>query len=561
MSKISAVLILLLSATSAGAFDRIEQKCLDAGYTITEKNCSPQTSPEDACPYHEKYFKSCSQAAWCRQQGYTYVLTDCKLPSFAEDKCPNNFPLYKSCREDIPQACREAGYKSQDDCQLSAVKCPYSADYGLCCTNCEDYPLSIEDLPRGFVQDGEACHTCSGKIRIKIKPAACEGYVECPMGPETPDTASCLSGKKMLYKSCQNSEIKCHAAGFASRSCLESEDAELCPDDNSYMRCKLNCEKLARLTFPNAHLIKDDVTNPEFNPNMTEIRSYQSLDTPECRTAQRPIITLNLSSANIERYKNIFDQYISDVDFRISMQNEENLDFNGHLQNAQLIFSGNRPECIFNSGHGSLSGEVKIKGASSLCSDITLTPETKFFLAANLKGRLRTETGSEVYITRNMEGLLQTGSKSKLTINGKLIAEDLLNSTINHGSVILGCNSVNTVKQGIDLNTSNLILKSEAELDTPQINLISKSDLLTLPNSLSSIHLYPQSQITHNLDANNRLDIAENPDKDKTCYDKYFIYLGSSFDESMQKFSLQADDRMEKEWQCQDAPEENKICD
>ena len=552
-------LMIFMFSSTAQSFDRIEQKCLDAGYTIVAENCGENSAPEDVCPYHEKYFKSCSKSAWCLNEGYTYKSEDCKLPSFVSDICPNNFPLYKNCMEDITKACTDAGYKSAKYCKLSEARCPYSDDFGHCCTDCAEYPIALDELPRGYVQDGDACYTCSGKIRIRIKPAPCEGFVECPLGPDGEDTPSCLSGDRMLYKSCQNAEIKCHASGYTQTSCLDSEDVSFCPDDNSYMSCKLNCDKLAKLTYPKTNFITEDITNPELNSDYMNMKSYLVLENEECRPQKRPVVTLNITPENIDKYKNIFNMNISDIDFRINMQSPSDMEFNGNLQNSIVIFSGAQPSCLFSGGLANLSGDVQIKGANKVCNSFSLSKNSKFHLASNLNGDIKADDGAEIIVTRNLNGLVKVGNNVSITIKGKLIAEDLLNSTLDNGSIVLGCNSKAQIKRGMELNTANLIVKNNSLIETPQIILISKSDMLSLANSLSTIHLYSQAKIIHNLDENNQLEIASNT-SDENCQDKYLVYLGSSFDETRQSFSLQADDTKDKDWQCKQLAEEQNSC-
>ena len=83
---------------------RSEKRCIDEGYKITYANCSNQTAPADRCPYHDAYYRSCSQEQWCRNNNYTFLADDCKLPTYPTKMCDNKYPMYRACQEDIDKA-------------------------------------------------------------------------------------------------------------------------------------------------------------------------------------------------------------------------------------------------------------------------------------------------------------------------------------------------------------------------------------------------------------------------------------------------------------------------
>ena len=89
---------------------RSEKKCIDEGYKITYANCTNQTAPADRCPYHDAYYRSCSQEQWCRNNNYTFLEKDCELPTFPTKMCDNKYPMYRVCKEDIAKSCEDAGY-------------------------------------------------------------------------------------------------------------------------------------------------------------------------------------------------------------------------------------------------------------------------------------------------------------------------------------------------------------------------------------------------------------------------------------------------------------------
>ena len=130
-------------------------------------------------------------------------------------------------------------------------------------------------------------------------------------------------------------------------------------------------------------------------------------------------------------------------------------------------------------------------------------------------------------------------------------------------SIIFGCNSKNKIEDGIFADTSNILLRSWATLDTPQIHLTSVSDNPNLPNSLASIHLYQWSKLLSSYGSGNSMviyPIAENDNSDK-CEDKYLLHLGSAVNKNEQTIILEPANLMEEKWQCRRLNKKQLSCD
>lgn len=531
---------------------RSEKKCIDEGYKITYANCSNQTAPADPCPHHEAYYRSCSQEQWCRNNNYTLKKDDCKRPQFATKLCDNNFPLYRGCKENIEQACSEAGFTSKDKCQLSEVKCPYSPNFGKCCGNCEDYPYSIIDIPAGYVQDGTPCKTCSGQTKVKITEADCEGFQICEFGPLSEKTAACQSGEQILFLECQTAQAVCQNKGFEPVSCSETEDTENCPEDAQFVKCHTNCTKLAAATYPEADIITEDVTNPILDLQKTQIRSMVGLSHPDCANSKRPVVTLNLDEQSAHQYINIFDRDIKDIDFVINYINSPSLIFNGTLNNSQVMFQGNIPDCPFIGDNSKFAGKVSIKNAEKLCSNITTATASTFTTSGSVESHVITGESSTFGIQGNFTGALQTGKGSNLFIKGTLTYEDPANNSEDSESIVFGCNSRNKVMEGIIANTSSIVIKSGAKLDTPKITLISTSNSLNLPNYLASVHINKGAYLFSsygNKEDSSIFEIMNNDGKDG-CDDKYYTHLGSSIEEHLKSINLEPSNRKQEAWKC-----------
>ncbi len=540
---------------------RMEKKCIDDGYKFTYYNCTGQNAPSAPCPDHKDYYKNCSQEQWCRNNNYRLKAEDCKAPEFPVKACDNQFPLYRSCHEDIKKACETAGYSHHTVCQLTDKKCPYSTEYGLCCDNCPGFDYPADNIPEGYVIDGATCKTCEGIVKAKIKEAACDGFQNCPYGPESADTPSCLSGKQRLYTACRDSAAYCRDKGYEQPFCKETEDEETCPENENFKRCTVNCFKLAKATYPNANVITGNVTNPELDPTKTAIRSLVGFTSaPQCSQSTRPVITLDLNEESYTKYYHIFNQDISDVDFILNFEKPFNLSFEGNLHNSNILFAGTLPRCAFEGGNAHLSGSVKFLKAPMSCMNATLDADSVFITSDGLTGNLIVGAGSKVYIGGDMTGALRTGSHTQTIIAGRLNYTDEFNASLDSPSLLFGCYSKNKVGKGILADTSNLVLKREAELNTPFVDLRSTSNMLQLPNTLASVHLHSWAKLYYQ-DADATFDINYNEDGRKECPDKYYIHLGSSEEGTGQHQVIQPSNLVTDAWKCQTLPPENLSCD
>lgn len=531
---------------------RSEKKCIDEGYKITYANCSNQTAPADPCPHHEAYYRSCSQEQWCRNNNYTFKKDDCKLPQFATKLCDNNFPLYRGCKENIDLACTEAGFTSKDKCQLSEVKCPYSPNYGQCCGNCEDYFYTITDIPDGYIQDGPSCKTCSGQIKVKVMPAPCDGFERCIFGPKSEDTATCKSGGRTLYAECQTTQDVCESKGYKPLSCSDIQDIDICPEAPYLVKCRTNCAKLAAAAYPGADIITEDVTNPLLNLERREIRSLVGLDHPDCINNKRPVVTIYLDEQSAPQYANIFDRDIKDVDFIINYVSSSSLPFNGTINNSQISFEGNIPDCALIGDNSQIEGKVSIKNADKICSNITTATNSTFTSTGSVEGNVSTGKDSTFGIQGSLIGALHTGNGSNLFIKGNLSFEDLANNSEDSESIVFGCNSRNKIIEGIIANTSSVVIKTGAKVDSPNITMISTSNTANIPNYLASVHIHKGAYLFSsygNKDDSSIFEIMNNEGKEG-CDDKYYIYLGSSIDENLKSMSLEPSNRKQEAWKC-----------
>ena len=192
---------------------RSEKKCIEEGYKMTYGNCSNQTAPADRCPYHDSYYRSCSQEQWCRNNNFTFSEKDCKLPSYPVKMCDNKYPMFRACQDNIEKACTDSGFTHQSKCQLTETLCPYSPEYGKCCNDCPDFTHVSTEIPAGYVASGPTCKTCDGIIKTNITEAPCDGYISCQYGPLSKQTPSCRKGKNMLYSACKTAEMTCKERG------------------------------------------------------------------------------------------------------------------------------------------------------------------------------------------------------------------------------------------------------------------------------------------------------------------------------------------------------------
>ncbi len=526
---------------------RAEQKCLDEGYKITYANCTNQTAPADRCPHHDAYYRSCSQEQWCRNNNFRFLKTDCKLPLFPHKMCDNKFPLYRACIENTAKACEESGYTSKDKCQLSDKKCPFSSDYGICCDNCPNHSHQLDSVPAGYVAVGETCTTCDGIVKTNIKPAPCDGFVNCQYGPMSPQTPSCLQGNTVLYSACKTPETVCYENGFTMNSCAATEDAFDCPQNPSFKRCRINCLKQARADFPQADVFGEDAVDPVLDLTKKELRSLVGMTDKNCQKQKRPEITLHINQNNLEMYKNVFDRNIENIDFHIIYDEEISLPANGSLQNVRIRFSGAIPSCPLQGQKTEISGIVSFVGAPALCGNFNVAPESKMLSEGDVIGNIDLAKGAALGLKGNLKGYLKTQGYNDVFIKGRLEYQDPANNSPDSESIVFGCNSKVKIAGGVIADTSAVVLKQWAKLDTPSIKMTSTTDNPEVSNSLASVHLYKYAALFSTYDQT-IFPLAEN--NDAQCDDLYFVHLGSAVDPARQNLTIEPSNRVEDKWQC-----------
>lgn len=541
---------------------RSEQKCLDEGYKITYANCSGQTAPTDRCPYHDSYYRNCSRQQWCLNNNYSFSYTDCKVPLYATKLCPNKFPLYRACVENTAKACMNAGFSSDEQCQLTDKRCPYSVKFGVCCDNCSTYSTLLNQIPVGFVADGETCKTCAGLVKTNIRPADCEGFENCRFGPASPQTPSCRSGYETFYSACKTADALCREEGFSDAYCSETEETLTCPHNPKLKKCRVNCLKLARKLYPQADIISEDVKNPVLDLTKKELRSLVGMDHPECKLSQRPVIDLNITEKTFAQYQDLFDRKIENVIIRLNFGDAKTFKANGSMHNVKIIFSGLFADCPLESRSTEISGLVSLADLPMMCSNLKIAPESKFLTTGSIRGNVTLGKDSALGVKGDLFGALQTGAYTQLFIKGRLEYNDKLNKSLYSESISFGCNSKNKIVEGIFADTANVFVKQYAKLDTPSISLKSVSNSTKLPNSLSGLHLYKFSNIfyTYGDDKTTTIfPIVENPDS--TCDDKYYIHLGSAADKSAQINVVEPANRLEDKWKCRSVDRKLQSCD
>lgn len=540
------------------SLSRSEKKCIEEGYKITYANCTNQTAPSDRCPYHDSYYRTCSQEQWCRNNNYTFLAQDCKLPTYPVKMCDNKYPMYRACQEDVDKACIDAGYTSKNKCQLTDIRCPYNSDYGKCCDECPNYSHAIDNIPEGYIATGDTCTTCEGVIKTNITEAACEGFEECPFGPLSTQTPSCMKGAQHLYTACKTSEMVCKEKGFLFSSCQPSEDAALCPEDNSLKKCTTNCYKLALEMFPEADIIQNDITNPTFDIEKNSIRSLYGKISNACKSEVRPTITLNINNDNLELYNSIFNRDISNVNFVLNFESPAVLSVNGSLNNVRITINGNAPDCPLTGETLNVDGTVSLVNVNNICANIKIANSAKFITTGNVTGNIEMGKDSSLGIKGNLLGALKSGSYTEIFIKGILKYSDIANDTIDSESIVFGCNSQAKILGGIIADTSNIVIKQRSTIDVPYIKLISTSNNIDLPNTLSSIHLQKYSKIASILDSTEYLLVNN---LNINCDDKYIIHLGSSIEDNQQSLSLEPSNLVEDKWQCRSLTRKQQECD
>lgn len=537
---------------------RAEQKCLDEGYKITYANCSNQTAPTERCPHHDAYYKSCSQEQWCRNNNYTFSANDCKAPFYPFKMCANKFPLYRICQENIEKACTEAGFIHKSKCQLTDKKCPFSPDYGTCCNDCPGFAYRIDAIPAGYIADGQTCTTCDGIVKTNVVPAPCDGFLDCDFGPMSKQTLSCLQGTKMLYSACKTSGMVCQEKGFTATSCPETYDIATCPENENFKSCTLNCEKQAIANNPGADIFVKNAVDPVVDLTKTQIKSLVGMSEPSCSGRPRPEITLHINKRNMEMYAHLFDRVIENVNFNLIFEEPLSLSANGKLNNVRITVSGALPECPFMAQDTEISGVVSFNEIPTLCSNFHINQGAKLLSSGSVEGNVSMEKDSALGLKGDLKGALKTKSYSEILIKGSLEFKDDFNREKDSESIVLGCNSKAKIEKGIVANTSSIYLKQWVSLDTPNIKLISTSDNLSLPNTLSSIHMAKYTKL-FNAYGETIYPMVENDGTE--CDDKYYIHLGSASDAAKQNMIIEPANRIEDQWKCQKQNYKQQQCD
>ena len=526
---------------------RSEQKCIDEGYKITYANCSNQTAPADRCPHHDAYYRSCSQEQWCRNNNFNFLKEDCKLPSYPVKICDNQYQMYRACQEDTDKACREAGFSSKDDCQLTDKRCSYNNDYGKCCNECTDFAYELDKIPEGYVADGETCTTCGGIVKTNVVEAPCEDYMPCEFGPLSLQTPSCKKGKETLYSACKTADMACKEKGFTQSNCRTSEDEETCPEFKSLKKCRVNCYKLAVETFPEADVMNENMTDPRLELTKTQIKSLYGKISSECESNFRPEITLNINEKNLELYEHVFDRDISNVNFIINFEKKTPLTINGTLNNVKIKVMGDVPNCPLKGKSVSISGTVSLVDVADICANINIADNSKFITTGNVQGNIDLGKDASLGIKGNLNGYLKTKAFAEIFVKGTLTYADSANRTAEDGGIIFGCDSRSKILGGIVANPANIIVKQRALIDTPSIKMVSESNNPDMSGLLSSLHLHKFSKLL------TTYDTTEYPliDNSETgCDDKYVIHLGSSTNENEKSLSLEPANLLEDKWQC-----------
>ncbi len=171
------------------------EDCINEGYTMTQ--CPEGQEPTKVCMYDDRYFAGC-------------------VPS-----CPDDYKI-----------CEEPYYGIGEECNGKYKECQ--------CDYCVGYDYKEEDIPNGYVADGEPCSSCNGP-RYKIKPNPCDGYMECEREPAK-NATTCLSGDKLLYSDCNDCDSECPAGTTESNpgGCGGSTTNE-CGDKTCYYPYEACC--------------------------------------------------------------------------------------------------------------------------------------------------------------------------------------------------------------------------------------------------------------------------------------------------------------------------------
>ena len=135
-----------------------EEDCIKEGYTLT--SCPEGYKPNKYCLYDNRYFAEC-------------ILS-----------CPSDYKVCEAPYYGVGEAC-DGKYQ---ECQ---------------CDECEGYTYTADNIPDGYVADGEACNSCDGP-KYKVKPNPCDGYLDCgAIGCES-GTDTCKSGGQIMCSECRS---------------------------------------------------------------------------------------------------------------------------------------------------------------------------------------------------------------------------------------------------------------------------------------------------------------------------------------------------------------------
>lgn len=538
---------------------RSEKKCIDEGYSITYENCPKLTAPTEQCPHHQDYYKSCSQEQWCINNNFPYKLEGCKLPAYPSKKCDNQLEMYRSCQLNIAKACESLNFTLKTKCKITNERCPYSTDYGKCCTPCEGFSHDIKNIPAGYVSDGITCTNCENITKTNIIENPCEGFLVCPYGPETAQTPSCQKGSNFLYETCKTAEIHCKETGFDKTSCAPTEDSQMCSEFDGLMKCTLNCAKLAAELFPEADIINENITDPILDVTKTALKSAFGQISETCVSNYRPTITLNLNKENMELYSNILNREISNVTLVLNYVEPLELAANGKFHNVRLKITGTPGACALQGLNINVSGTLNVSGADNICTNINIEDNGKFITTGNVTGNIDLGKNATLGIKGNLFGYLKANSYSEIIIKGILKYKDSSNNSLDHESISFGCGAKAKISGGIIAETANVVLKQRALIDTAYIKMVSTSDNPDLINTLSQIHIHRNAKVYSVYDSTEFL-LVENNDS-INCDDKYTIHLGSSIDENQKAKSLEPSDLLEDKWQCRQLDSKQLKCD
>lgn len=527
---------------------RAEKKCLDEGYKITYANCDNQTAPADRCPHHDSYYRSCSQEQWCRNNNFTFLPKDCLLPAYPVKICDNKFEIYRVCQKDTVKACREQGYSSITECQLSDQRCEYDNTYGKCCDDCPDYPYPLGNVPYGYTSNGETCTTCDGVVKTKVVEASCEGFEDCKYGPTSHHTPACRQGDKTLYSSCKTAQAVCHEQGYLLSSCEDTEDGIPCPEDAGLQKCQINCYKYALHTFSDSDIIAQNARNPELDPDKSSVMSLYGEITPDCVGTQIPTVTIDLNQNTFPIYRELFNRRISNVNFIINFEEPLTLELNGELKNVKILSQGSPKDCAFAGKQFTAGGKVSFGGTANVCADAVISDMTKLTISGDLNGNVSAASNTSLGIRGNLTGRLVMKSYSEAFIKGQLFYKNKQPNSPDAEGIVFGCNSRIKVVEGITAEAANILIKQYSIIDTPFIKLVSTG---SSDSGTAALHLHKYGKITSVL-GDSEYGLAENAESSGNivCDDKFVTHQTSSFNDSEKEIVLNPADTWDTRWQC-----------